>query len=143
MEYEEDNLSKLNEKYYTKIIDKDFIGNDICLLKFSNKIIVITLAPSHPLIISDSKIKNIDFQISKKVNRLKNKVSGKGKKGAQVIKLNSLLCTIETEENIYKIYPACEGKLIEINENLITNPDLLLQKPDKEGYIAIILPKLE
>ncbi|CAK9290168.1 unnamed protein product [Gordionus sp. m RMFG-2023] len=109
MEYEEDNLSKLNEKYYTKIIDKDFIGNDICLLKFSNKIIVITLAPSHPLIISDSKIKNIDFQISKKVNRLKNKVSGKGKKGAQVIKLNSLLCTIETEENIYKIYPACEA----------------------------------
>jgi glycine cleavage system H lipoate-binding protein len=35
----------------------------------------------------------------------------------------------------------CKGKLIEINEMIVKNPQLIREAPTSEGHIAIILPK--
>ena len=61
----------------------------LCLLR----ICVVTVAPRHPLLTNGEVVK-VDFQVSKKVNRLENKVSGKGKKGAQNLQPMSPLCEV-------------------------------------------------
>ncbi|KQK82711.1 protein Simiate isoform X2 [Amazona aestiva] len=35
------------------------------------------------------------------------------------------------------------GRLIEVNENILSNPTILQEKPSTEGYIAVVLPKFE
>jgi len=42
----------------------------------------------------------------------------------------------------YTIHSCVKGKLVEINDALIENPKLLIEKPDSEGYIAIVLPSI-
>ena len=53
------------------------------ILLHSNGICVLTLAPSHPILTQRLKVTKVDFQVSKRVNRLQNSVRGKGKKGGQ------------------------------------------------------------
>ena len=52
-----------------------------------------TVAPRHPLL-SMGEVVKVNFQVSKNVNRLDNKVSGKGKKGAQHLSPTSPLCDV-------------------------------------------------
>ncbi|XP_022807189.1 protein Simiate-like [Stylophora pistillata] len=44
--------------------------------------------------------------------------------------------------NKYSLYSCIKGKLVEVNEELVTKPQLLLEKPETEGYLAVVLPKL-
>lgn len=57
------------------------------------RICVITIAPSHPLL-KCKQLTCVNFQVSNKVNRLDNKVSGKGKKGAQHLLPESIICEV-------------------------------------------------
>ena len=63
------------------------------IIVFPGRICVITLAPSHPLL-NCEQITNVNYQVSAKVNRLENKVSGKGKKGAQHLQPESIICEV-------------------------------------------------
>ncbi|XP_028411071.1 protein Simiate-like [Dendronephthya gigantea] len=133
------------ERYFKKFY-KINVGNvpfaDQCVLQHSNKICIVTVAPRHPLL-SKGEVIKVDFQVSKNVNRLDNKVSGKGKRGAQILRPHLALCdvTCSTGEK-YTLYSCIRGKLVEVNESLVTNPSLLNEKPMTEGYIAVVLPKL-
>lgn len=133
------------ERYFTRIFKTDIMGKfceDQCVLQHSNKICVITVAPSHPLL-GCKQIVKVDFQVSTNVNRLDNKVSGKGKKGAQHLQPESLICeVISSDGSKYSLYSCIKGKLVEVNEELVTKPQLLLEKPETEGYLAVVLPKL-
>ena len=44
----------------------------------------------------------------------------------------------ETQGPVYKLKICCKGKLIEINERLLTEPDLILEDAEWSGYIAIL-----
>lgn len=63
------------------------------IILFPGRICVITLAPSHPLLKCE-QITDVNYQVSAKVNRLENKVSGKGKKGAQHLQPESIICVV-------------------------------------------------
>ena len=122
---------------------------DHVILLHSNRVCLVSLAPTHPVVKERKKIKCLDFDVTGKkakssLNRLDNKASGKGKKGAQAVDEKSILCWIETEsDNVrYPVRSCVRGKLVEINERVIKNPQLIVQKPLTEGHIAIILPKL-
>ena len=133
------------ERYYKKFYKinlNNVASADQCVLQHSNKICVVTVAPRHPLLTNGEVVK-VDFQVSKKVNRLENKVSGKGKKGAQNLLPMSPLCevTCSTGQK-YTLYSCIKGKLVEVNQSLESNPGLLIKKPMTEGYIAVVLPKL-
>ncbi|XP_060065116.1 protein Abitram-like [Ylistrum balloti] len=134
----------VTDRYYKR---KYKIGKtedqDVCVLAHSNRVCIITLAPSHPVVAKKKKVTSVSFDVSE-ANRLDNKVSGKGKKGAQWLKTASELCKIECEDGENYIFPAgLPAQLIEINENLVHSPCLLTEKPHTEGYIAIVLPKLK
>ncbi|XP_039185178.1 protein Abitram isoform X1 [Crotalus tigris] len=164
-------LPGVTERYFTRWYKPDVKGNqceDHCILQHSNRICVITIADAHPLLQKEKPIKSISYQISANCSRLKNKVSGKSKRGAEgrrrsaawlpdrtagtaeaalgaqflteLAPLCRILCS-DGEE--YTIYSCIRGKLIEVNENILENPSLLQEKPSTEGYIAVVLPKFE
>ncbi|KAF7658929.1 hypothetical protein LDENG_00005750 [Lucifuga dentata] len=135
------------ERYYTRWYRVDMKGKpceDHCILQHSNRICVVTLAETHPILRNGHTIKSINYQISNGCSRLKNKVSGKSKRGAQFVTDFAPLCRITcTDETEYTIYSCIRGRLLEVNENILETPALLLEKPSTEGYIAVILPKFE
>jgi len=133
----------VTERYYTNLyqLDKDREKHhDILVLNHSNKICLITLAPSHPILANKLQIKKVNFEVSKKVDRKSNKTSGKSKKGGQVLEPTSVLAIIETETENFPVQAVVPGKLICINQEIISNPSKLSTHPDSEGHIAIILP---
>lgn len=87
---------------------------------------MVSLAPSHPLLKEKKVIKEIDFQINHKLSRLDNKVSGKHKKGGQMVAATSLICSVICEDSTcYAMLAGINGTLVEVNEKLVTNPSLL------------------
>jgi glycine cleavage system H lipoate-binding protein len=136
------------DRYFTQkfYINVGIDCNDFSVLIHSNKLCVITLAPSHPIVKKEMKIRNIDFQVSKNVNRLDNKTTGKRKRNAQLLTKSAPICFIECEDNVhYTVSSPIPGKLIEINEKLSENPELLHFNYNEsyflKSYIAIIIPK--
>ncbi|XP_075068990.1 protein Abitram [Mixophyes fleayi] len=135
------------ERYFTRWYKADVKGKlheDFCILQHSNRICVITLAECHPVLEHGKNISSISYQISNNCSRLQNKVSGKSKRGAQFLTEFAPLCRItccDGEE--YTIYSCIRGRLLEVNENILHNPQLLKEKPSTEGYIAVVLPKFE
>nr|XP_057902439.1 protein Abitram-like isoform X1 [Doryrhamphus excisus] len=135
------------DRYYTRWYKADMKGNpceDHCILQHSNRICVITLAETHPLLQKGRTIKKINYQISNGCSRLNNKVSGKSKRGGQFLTEFAPLCRITcTDEAEFTIYSCIRGRLLEVNENILETPALLQEKPSTDGYIAVILPKFE
>lgn len=135
------------DRYYTRWYRADVKGKpceDHCILQHSNRLCVITLADTHPILQNGRTIKSINYQISNACSRLNNKVSGKSKRGGQFLTDFAPLCRITcTDETEYTIYSCIRGRLLEVNESILENPALLLEKPSTEGYIAVILPKFE
>ena len=68
-----------------------YCADRCCLQNHSNKICLITLAPTHPVIADNLKVTNVNFEVSKKLDRKSNKTSGKSKKGGQLLDPASLL----------------------------------------------------
>ncbi|XP_019946078.2 protein Abitram [Paralichthys olivaceus] len=143
----EDNAPSVIERYYTRWYRADMKGKpceDHCILQHSNRICVVTLAETHPILQNGRTIKSINYQISDGCSRLKNKVSGKSKRGGQFLTDFAPLCRITcSDETEYTIYSCIRGRLLEVNESILETPKLLLEKPSTEGYIAVILPKFE
>lgn len=118
-------------------------SEDHCVLVHSNRICVITLAPSHPVIALKKPISNLNFKIAENTDRSKNTVQGKRKHGAQCLQPMSVLGVIECEDGSkFSVRSCVYGKLIEINEKLSQSPQLLQEKPNSDGYIAIVLPHI-
>ena len=87
----------VTERYYTPYykIDQDRARkNDLCLLIHSNRISLITLAPSHPILSTTEKI-SVNCEVSGKVDRKQNKAVGKSKKGGQNLEPTSIVCFLE------------------------------------------------
>ncbi|XP_077446156.1 protein Abitram isoform X1 [Stigmatopora argus] len=135
------------DRYYTRWYRADMKGKpceDHCILQHSNRICVITLAETHPLLKKGRIISKIDYQISNGCSRLNNKVSGKSKRGGQFLTEFAPLCRITcTDTTEFTIYSCIRGRLLEVNENILERPALLQEKPSTNGYIAVILPKFE
>ncbi|KAI1288099.1 hypothetical protein HDE_09619 [Halotydeus destructor] len=114
-------------------------AGDQVILFHSNRICLISLAPGHEVLKLNKTIESIDFVGKHEAgNRLMNKVSGKGKRGGQKLKEDSVLCEIKTSDGKkYSVLSCMRGNLIEINEKLVDKPQLLTNQPWSEGFIAI------
>jgi len=139
-------FESVTDRYYSRYyqVDPDRSRrHDFCVLIHSNKICLLSLAPSHPILTTQPKIHNIDYDVSKTVNRQTNKASGKSKKGAQLLGEKSILCRIETKsgEDIqeWPVQACVKGKLIGMNKALVDQPDLLVTQPWAEGHLAVVL----
>jgi len=139
-------FESVTDRYYTRFyhVDPDRSRrHDFCVLLHSNKICLLSLAPSHPVLAKDMVIHNIDYDISKTVNRQSNKASGKSKKGAQLLGGKSILCRIQTKSGDdildWPVEACVKGKLICMNKALEKEPDLLVTRPWAEGHLAVVL----
>lgn len=136
----------ITERYFTPYYKLDVRepADDVRILVHSNRICMLSLAPSHVALQNGRTITKVNFKVSEKLDRSRNKVSGKGKHGAQPLQANSNICTISSSDGkAYTIKCCMNGKLVEVNETLLENPELLFQPPHKGGYLAIILPNIK
>ncbi|XP_018359176.1 PREDICTED: protein Simiate [Trachymyrmex cornetzi] len=136
----------VTDRYFTPYykMDAQSLGNDMCIWIHSNRICMLSLAPSHVILQDNKDIQKVDFKVSDKLDRSLNKVSGKSKHGAQPLQTNSNICTILCKDGqTYVIKCYIVGKLVEVNEALSENPQLLKKLPHKGGYLAIILPNIK
>lgn len=136
----------MTERYYTPYysVDEDRERrHDLCLLVHSNRVSLVCLAPSHPVITKQLTIKAINCEITETCDRKKNKAVGKGKKGGQNLDPSSLLCYLESEsEERFPITAIAPSKLICMNRIVLANPSLARDKPDSTGHLAVLLPYL-
>lgn len=144
-EHHKDYLDRFFTMRYCIDFNQEY--NDFCVLVHSNKLCVVTLAPSHPLICQDIEIKKINFQVSKNINRLDNKISGKHKRNAQNLNQTAPLCFVEcANDKIFTIYSTVPGKLLEVNDQLENDPQKIRECAPtfnhKQCYVAIILPSI-
>ncbi|KAH9496872.1 hypothetical protein Btru_010051 [Bulinus truncatus] len=116
---------------------------DQLVLTHSNRVCVICIAESHPLIKHKKSVSSVSF-VEDGWNRLDNKFSGKSKRGAQWLDGKAPLCEVTCSDGShYKLVCCVKGQLIEVNENLQKTPQLLVEKHCGEGYLAVILPGLK
>ncbi|XP_059051718.1 protein Abitram [Achroia grisella] len=137
-------FKSFTDRYFSKryILNVEGIkNNDIMLMFHSNRITLLSLAPSHYFFKKNEKFK-INFDIGK-IDRLSNSVKGKGKKGGQLLLPKSVICKVEYDDGESFDIPCCmKGTLIEVNEELVKHPELLKEMPDSNGFIAIILSSI-
>ena len=66
------------------------------------------------------------------------KITGKNKHGAHLLNINEYIVQIKADDNTFNFCPKLRGKLLEVNQNLVKNPKLLLESPEKNGFICLI-----
>lgn len=134
------------QRYYTQYIIrncKNIEGNNCRLLQHSNSIIVLTLDPSHiALREGAAQLDKISFGSSRSQGTVfpsPIKVVGKRKKNAMICHADMRMCTITLKDGSVFPIPACvNGFVLEFNELLIQHPELLVQVPLGEGFLAVI-----
>ncbi|XP_063992204.1 protein Abitram [Diachasmimorpha longicaudata] len=139
-------LPSVTDRYFTPYykVDVQKSLDDICIQMHSNRICMLTLAPSHPVLQKGRKIEAISFKVTDKLDRTTNKVSGKGKHGAQPLQESSNICIISCDDGEkWNIKCCLMGKLIEVNEALVETPELIREPPHRGGYLAIVLPNIK
>ncbi|XGW16114.1 hypothetical protein V3C99_001507 [Haemonchus contortus] len=88
-----------------------------------------------------TEVVEVDFGSVKKngTSRMDNVVVGKGKKGGLHLQKDTRLCTIRCKDGEEIVVRAgVKGVLAEVNERLVTTPDLVRIAPENQGYIAVI-----
>ncbi|XP_026332299.1 FAM206 family protein CG9288 [Hyposmocoma kahamanoa] len=139
------NIKSFTERYFSKryVLNVNGIkNNDVMILFHSNRIALLSLAPSHFFFKKDEEYK-INFCVGK-LNRLANSVKGKGKKGGQHLIPNSVIGKVEYKDGTsFDILCCMSGTLVEINEELVKSPCLLKSYPDSNGFIAIVLSSIK
>lgn len=120
----------------------DFIkpGHDQYVYRHANGLCVIGLAPMHVALQDKGGVTAVDFNVGK-FDRSGIKVTGKRKRNAQHFEHNTALCKVCTNDNSYIVRCCVKGSLLEVNDRLIKQPKLLNTSANREGYIAIIMPK--
>ncbi|KAI4366290.1 hypothetical protein MLD38_022183 [Melastoma candidum] len=115
-------------------------SHDHYIYRHPNGLCVVGLAPGHAALRDEGGVKGVDFNVGKS-DRSAIKVTGKRKKNAQHFEANTMLCKVSTSVDTYVIRCCVKGSLLEVNEKLVKQPGLLNTAADREGFIAIIMPK--
>ncbi len=144
------NYLSYTERYFKRYyrLNVKVKRNDHLILLHSNKVAVCSLAPTHPLLNKEKyKVEKIEF-----IQFVNDEMRGKHKHFANNLNFDQPLCKIiatnlkpdenETDTISFMIYSSLNAKLVEINEKLFEQPELIQDKPN-EGYLAILLPKLD
>ncbi|KAJ3442219.1 hypothetical protein M0812_11950 [Anaeramoeba flamelloides] len=126
------------ERIYKKeIYDQQYV------LIHPNNIALIGITEEHPIIKESLEINSISFEVDG-INRLKNNVKGIKKKGGQFFQVNDTICELKcSNQKTYKIISPIKGKLIEINELIISNHNLIKQDNYDTGFISIVQKTME
>ncbi|BFI25292.1 hypothetical protein MPTK2_1g19740 [Marchantia polymorpha subsp. ruderalis] len=126
--------------FYAIDVGKEY--HDQYVFRHHNGLCVIGLASTHAAFMIDTELTGVDYNVGK-TSRAEIKAVGKRKKNAQVLESNSVLCKVLAGETFFLIRCCVRGTLLEVNNRLIKESHLISQRPDTEGYIAIMMPRPE
>lgn len=135
------------KRYFTDYLCTQFSNNDqnldTCIRLHTNKLALVYLSIQHDIISKGQRIKNVNFQVKNNIDRLKIQMSGKGKRGAQFLVPESVLCEITTENGeMYAVRAGIFGKLLEVNSEVVKNPNLLIDEQSDLGWLVLICQDL-
>ncbi|CAM8935870.1 unnamed protein product [Rhodiola kirilowii] len=125
-------------RYYAPDFIKE--GHDQYVYRHANGLCVIGLAPTHVAFKDEGGVIEVDFNVGKS-DRSSMKVTGKRKRNAQHFESNTALCKVNTKAASYIVRCCVKGSLLEVNNRLSNQPELLNASAERDGYIAIIMPK--
>ncbi|XP_038717190.1 protein Abitram [Tripterygium wilfordii] len=131
------------ETNFASYFAADFMkpGHDQYIYRHANGLCVIGLASTHVAFKDEGGITAVDFNVGKS-DRSGVKVTGKRRGiNAQLFESNTALCKVCTSTSSFIVRCCVKGSLLEVNDRLIEKPELLNSSPDREGYVAIIMPK--
>jgi hypothetical protein len=113
----------------------------LCFLLCS--LCVVGVAPTHVLLQEGRKVVKVNFNVVQ--SSLQSNKQRKRKKNVNrtpFVSSQSYLAEITCNDNTtYFVYSCLSGHLLELNENLTDKPHLVSEKPESEGYIAILVPR--
>ena len=118
------------QRYFSKYYINKGQPNEQYIFIHSNGIIMCGLGSNNDIL-----KKNIKEIISLKQL---SKITGRNKHGAHILCANENIIQIKTDDDTYNFCPQLKGKLLEINQNLTKNPKLLVESPEKNGFICLI-----
>ena len=122
-----DQIQRYFSKYY---LDKGQ-PNEQYIFIHSNGIIICGIGSNNDIL-----KKNISEII---VLKQPTKITGRSKHGAHQLSPNEYVIQIKTDDNnTINFCPKIKGKLLEVNQNLVKNPKLLIDSPEKNGFICLI-----
>ena len=121
-----DQIQRYFSKYY---LDKDQ-PNEQYIFIHSNGIIMCGLGKNNEIL-----KKNISEVI---ILKQLTKITGKNKHGAHQLSPNEYVIQIKADDNVINFCPKIKGKLLEVNQNLVKNPKLLIDSPEKNGFVCLI-----
>lgn len=136
-----ENHPSIVDRFYTKLYFVSDVTPDEPhqVLFHSNRICLVGLAKEH--VAFKKGIRSVSFEVGK-FDRSENKVSGRKKSGGMILQDDSALALVTCEDDsVYRIRSCVQGKLVEVNNRITADPAIL--RIDGEGYVAIVMPKLE
>ena len=120
-------------------------GEQICALHL-NGLCVVTLSAEHPIIKENLKVERVDFEVGKSAKKGESrleavKTKGKRKRGGVSTRHETVVCDAYVQgERRFRIHANVTGTMIELNEELIQNPDLLRTSYAENGWLGIVVP---
>lgn len=131
------------QRYYTTMYRPDAdgsAGNDQYVHIQSNRICVVGLAPSHPILRHNLRIVSVKFAAA--VDSIE--VSGKKKRGNVYVDHRTTLAVAQTAcGKSFNLRSGMRGDVLEMNDALVHHPDLLRTHPATAGHIAVFNLKLK
>lgn len=129
------------ERFYThklvKYCSADTYDMSFCPAYVKHNEICVLVAPK--LCNDELSIVSVSFQNA--ALHTGDKISGKRKKGAYIVQNGVILCTATLSDGTsLDLRTPIGGQVLEINENILTRPELLLSSRLGEGFIAIVYP---
>eukprot|EP00697_Spironema_sp_BW2_P009279 gnl/Spiro4/24118_TR11964_c0_g1_i1.p1 gnl/Spiro4/24118_TR11964_c0_g1~~gnl/Spiro4/24118_TR11964_c0_g1_i1.p1 ORF type:complete len:187 (+),score=23.38 gnl/Spiro4/24118_TR11964_c0_g1_i1:98-658(+) len=132
------------DRYYSRYYSLDVGGGSLCdqfCHVHSNKLFVLGLAPTHPIIQERKAVLSVAY-----VDGGQGEVVGKKKTGARPLQALSKICEFVCADgstyNFLCGIPDVQCQLLETNSRLVSDPSLLLSKPETDGFVAIVNVKL-
>ena len=118
------------QRYFSKYYINKGQPNEQYIFIHSNGIIMCGIGANNEILKKNIKEIIILKQLAK--------ITGRNKHGAHLLNINEYIIQIKTDENTYNFCPQLKGKLLEINQNLAKNPKLLVESPEKNGFVCLI-----
>ncbi|CAJ1344935.1 unnamed protein product [Effrenium voratum] len=111
---------------------------DLCVKRHPNGLLVVGLAPSHPLRSGSGSVVKLEFHedISEK------EAHGKRGRGGANVSRKTVIAEISLQDgSVVQVKAPFEAQLVELNSNLTEEPQLLQSSPEDEGFVAILQPR--
>ncbi|XP_053671628.1 protein Abitram [Anopheles nili] len=135
------NQPSIVDRFYTKLyyVPNNKPDEAQQVLFHSNRICLVGLAKEHAAF--QKGIRSVSFEVGK-FDRSDNKVSGRKKSGGMILQYDSTLALVTcVDGTVCKVRSCVQGKLVEVNERVVNDPEIM--QLDGEGFVAIVMPKIE